>query len=366
MDHKLTTLGMTLELEMGPEDGVRLEERSWKRTLLVEDNSSRAARPSEAFIGSGEPSEAFTVTLHRIGSEGPRHFGSATVGRATPGERKSRRIEVALSLLGSADLDSCSVVTAGPAYGGSARFLGGLTQMGISFAVEIPSSQRAQTAEGNAPAGSEPFMLVSQLAALNAGGGWVRLNVRHPVSGQTIPYAALRVGRVRLCHGTEGWLTVLQTGAILNSPRGAAFVLASEPDIDAGELVQVAGWVRWIRPHTRKQRRPDSTGVAENSRQWSLQAIRPAAVTEPDIAAGRSARPSSPPSRPVRVVELFAGAGGMGLGFFMAKRRPQVRLLYSGEVHPVYAETLRANHAVLAAKPKNHRMGFFAHPREKV
>jgi len=51
----------------------------------------------------------------------------------------------------------------------------------------------------------------------------------------------------------------------------------------------------------------------------------------------------------LNVVELFAGAGGMGLGFLMARRsKTRFRLVLSGEIHPIYVETLKRNHNFLA------------------
>ncbi|MGE3335745.1 MAG: DNA cytosine methyltransferase [Rhodospirillaceae bacterium] len=47
----------------------------------------------------------------------------------------------------------------------------------------------------------------------------------------------------------------------------------------------------------------------------------------------------------INVVELFAGAGGMGLGFLLAANNSaRYRLVYSGEAHPIYSETLKRNH----------------------
>jgi DNA-cytosine methyltransferase len=46
----------------------------------------------------------------------------------------------------------------------------------------------------------------------------------------------------------------------------------------------------------------------------------------------------------LNVVDLFAGAGGMGVGFLLARQGDrEFRLLFSGESHPVYAATLRMN-----------------------
>ena len=51
------------------------------------------------------------------------------------------------------------------------------------------------------------------------------------------------------------------------------------------------------------------------------------------------------PKKILNVVELFAGAGGMGLGFMLATRAGRkFRLVFSGEMNPIYVETLRRNH----------------------
>lgn len=51
----------------------------------------------------------------------------------------------------------------------------------------------------------------------------------------------------------------------------------------------------------------------------------------------------------LNVVELFAGAGGMGLGFLLARRgHPAYKIVLSAEVDPIFVETLRANFRYLA------------------
>ena len=51
----------------------------------------------------------------------------------------------------------------------------------------------------------------------------------------------------------------------------------------------------------------------------------------------------------LNVVELFAGAGGMGLGFLNALGADGrgYRIAGSAEIHPIYAQTLRQNHAYM-------------------
>jgi DNA-cytosine methyltransferase len=61
-------------------------------------------------------------------------------------------------------------------------------------------------------------------------------------------------------------------------------------------------------------------------------------------AAGNRGRLAE--ARPhLNVVELFAGAGGMGLGFLLAdSARTRYHIVHSAELHSVYVQTLRHNH----------------------
>ena len=44
----------------------------------------------------------------------------------------------------------------------------------------------------------------------------------------------------------------------------------------------------------------------------------------------------------LNVADLFAGAGGMGLGFLMAEHpSKRFRLIFAGELHPIYTKTLQ-------------------------
>jgi DNA-cytosine methyltransferase len=51
-------------------------------------------------------------------------------------------------------------------------------------------------------------------------------------------------------------------------------------------------------------------------------------------------------------MELFAGAGGMGLGFVLASQigHPSYRLVLSAEIDPIYAHSLRRNHQYLSVR----------------
>jgi DNA-cytosine methyltransferase len=56
----------------------------------------------------------------------------------------------------------------------------------------------------------------------------------------------------------------------------------------------------------------------------------------------------------LNVVELFAGAGGMGLGFMAAQRKGvRYRVVSSTELNPIYAATLKRNHAEFARQVRD-------------
>ena len=287
--------------------------RFWKQALLIEDNFSRAARSSEHLMGAaGETPEQIAVGLHSIRGKDLHRLASRPAGNPESEARKDLRIDLALSLLAGRPAGPPAVVTAGPDYGGSSRFLQGLAERGLDFAVEISSSRALHLPEGDAPpAGS---LTGAELAAARVTrGGWSHVTVEHPVSGQPIVYAAVHLGRVRLHQGVTGWLTVLQTGAILNSTRGTAYILASRPQVDFEELIQVAGWVRWFGPYMRRLLRPASKGVAESSRQWSTRAIR-AAVTERTSTRDLRTQSGGAPSTPGPSRGTFCGGGRNGPG----------------------------------------------------
>jgi len=54
-------------------------------------------------------------------------------------------------------------------------------------------------------------------------------------------------------------------------------------------------------------------------------------------------------------MELFAGAGGLGLGFLLAAQQ-RCRLIYAAEVEPIYVKTLQRNHNYFTQHFKNARV----------
>lgn len=135
-------------------------------------------------------------------------------------------------------------------------------------------------------------------------------------------------------------------------------------------LAYLLAWTRWIRLAVRKAKRArismrtngeQGLGViqAPPSLDILVRANRRVAVGH-DIreAERRSHLPEHPgqlkrrltaDKKTLNVVELFAGAGGMGLGFLSA-RGPDgrgYRIAGAAEIHPIYTQTLKQNHAYM-------------------
>jgi len=256
------------------------------------------------------------------------------------------------------------VVVAGPVYGGNTLFLAGLASRDIDFVVEVRPSDRLHLRNGDSRS------RLRAAAGLLSAAKWKHIKVRAPGAPAALDYRVARLAEVRLPSNKTGDLFAGQTGGILGIHRGTILGISSKPGLDAEDLLRVVGWARWIRPTTRRQERrsllagahtkgsqPTSrrrTGTPlpvraniDLSRRQDEQAARLHEGFRKDATPWRGVLDSESPA--LNVIDLFAGAGCMGLGFLLAgDRKRHFRIVFSGEVNPIYAETLRRNHDALA------------------
>jgi DNA-cytosine methyltransferase len=331
----------------------------WRQIVLVEDDSARAVRRRAA--GVADHASTVLVRVHRVGRNGIRVAAERSY---VPGLLRDydakQRSDLALGLL---DGLSCrgSVVVCGPAYGSSSRFLDGLAARRLDAVVEVRPSSPVTI--GRSPKARQPVVASDLLDRAR----WRSLVV--PVAGvdsRSVTYAVARLGAGRLGSGPAGTLFAALTGGINGVQRGTLFGFSLADDATLEELIETVGWARWIRPLVRRVERPVAPqGVAPGERVLgTANGVTPrlrANITlsrrqDRADAAARLIAPQLPSfrgtlataSKPVNVVELFAGAGGMGLGFLLAgSGRSRYRLVYAGEVDPIYAQTLRSNRAAL-------------------
>jgi DNA-cytosine methyltransferase len=160
-------------------------------------------------------------------------------------------------------------------------------------------------------------------------------------------------------------------GGIDGYQRGVMVGITSL-SIDEGlpKLTELLAWMRSIRLAVRRHnRRCDESpllGPTEQTNSLTLALkVRPNRRLAAEIDLKAASQTSHSVDRPLQlrgqlegahrtlnVVELFAGAGGMGLGFMRAKGEHQqaYRITASAEIHPTYVETLRLNHRYLESQ----------------
>jgi len=331
----------------------------WLEVLLVEDDAARSTRRRSPGI-PGDAESTICVRLHRIRQGSPEELGRL---RYAPGKLQGQagRSAVALSLLRQfGPFEPGAVVAAGTTYGNNKVLPAALRERGLDYVLELPPSAEAAPASGSAEwcAPGQPARLSDVLAFAH----WESVEWVHPRTRQRLDHLAARFGEIVTAWGERGWLYVIQTGRVERLQRGTIFVLSSSGDPSCADVLEAISWTRWIRPWVRKLERAARGEMVHSL----LESERPGAAAEFCVRVniklsrrqdevhlngsnGRRLRRDEgrlwADCRRINVAELFAGAGGMGLGFLMARAaEPRYRIVFSGEAHPVYVETLRWNH----------------------
>lgn len=339
-------------------------EPGWSRIVLIEDDSARARRRTTAGVGSRRTPAEVTVRVHRVKG------GEATViaeksysgGKLSAASKRGGRAAVALELLDRLRLHrKGAVVVAGPVYGSNRLFREGLVERGYEFVVEVRPSTTVPDVcpdNGGAITASE---LVSDAA-------WKKVRISVPGAEAPVPYVVAKLGEVLFSPSSSGRVFAAGTGGIEGLHRGTIFGFTSASRASLKQLLGAVGWARWIRPAVRRQERlelEDNTRAAvqrgnkiqRNGVKLTVRSNITLARRQDQTAAQnhKSKIPDAWRSREVfaslpkvNVIELFAGAGGMGLGFLLASRgNRRYRLSCSAEVNPIYVETMRRNHEVI-------------------
>lgn len=195
---------------------------------------------------------------------------------------------------------------------------------------------------------------------------WQPVSLSEP-AGSSECFAA-NLGKAALGDVEDLTCFALSIGGIPEYQRGVLVGMTSlELDDKLKKLAQLLAWTRWIRLAVRKAKRTRSPTSSERRQ---LPSGEPGSApldmlvrANRRIAAGHDVRAAEQrlllPEQPVQlkrrltahkktlnVVELFAGAGGMGLGFLSARASGGrgYRIAGSAEIHPIYTQTLKQNH----------------------
>ena len=337
----------------------------FEEILVLEDNARALERRRGSSLSAQGTNPPVKMQLHRIDGTTTRTIAFKTYRSDASGRNPQRRVKALARLLEHARTDSTlSVVVAGTAYGESATSLAMLCALDRPVLVEVrPGRTVVATRQDRAPVPARDMLRDAH---------WENVEATMP-DGKMTRYAAAKLGTVDLPNGT-GELFAAQTGGI-DAVHPGTIIGISSIDLPIGNLVQLIAHVRWIGPALRSRSRKRRTGAASIRPSGAASTITARAnITQArrrDLRTWASGSKTAADSRPdtkgsllkasttLNVVELFAGAGGMGLGFLLAGgARGAFRVIHSAEVHPIYVQTLRSNHRTydrVIARPRGSR-----------
>lgn len=316
--------------------------------LVLEDNAAAAARHVDVGVANGGDGSVITVRVHRFNGGPPELAASRSYRAGAKRGQRNGRINFALRLLWRANPGNGSVVVAGTSYGSAGAFVDSLANQGVPFVVEVRPSTLLDIAGVRMKAGD-----------LLAQGKWRKVAAELP-DGTNVIYTAAKLADVALPRG-NGRLFAARVGGVEGAERSTVIGISSF-DAALDELLRLVGYSRWIRPASRRQvrsARGAADGAEPEGKAAGLRARANITLARRQDERAGSAPPAEAPFVPrgalgaqrarLKIVELFAGAGGMGLGFLLAGGdRARYRIVYSGEANPIYVQTLRANHAAVS------------------
>ena len=322
----------------------------FEEILVLEDNARGLERRRQAGVGEREENPPVKMRLHRINGTAAKEAARATYRSDASRRDPHRRCKALARLLEHARTgDSRSVLVGGTAYGESDACLGMLCDLALPFIVEVRPSRTVTPIQRNGARVRALDMLREPL--------WEEVEATMP-DGKTTKYGAARLGPVALPVGT-GELFAAQTGGLEGIHRGTIIGMSSVM-LPIADLVRLIAHVRWIGPalRGRKRKRQSADGIRPSGAASTITAranIKLARRQDARAqASGSDARFDAGPgtknslrkvSKTLNVVELFAGAGGMGLGFLLSGgRQGAFRIIHSAEADPIYVQTLRSNH----------------------
>ena len=321
---------------------------------IVEDDFQTATRQTARGVKGA--STTVTVRLHKV--EHGQYAGAYATTSYQTGELYSRgsqssRAAIALQMLEGARTDK-GVVVAGPQYGGSATFLRVLREKGADLVVEVRKASSVVSRIRTGMKSVHPLLRVLDRAR------WAVYWIDNPEAGSATAFSAAELGVIE----DRSMRVVAYTpGSVVDTAADLRIVVTTFMTTPLDQIISCVGWARWVRTLTRRAAKSELLKDLEPR----IQDEPPASlkyidiVGRPNIRLSRqqdmlllhqpngyraSETSSESTGALLNVVELFAGAGGLGLGFLLAgDAQRKFKLLYSAEVEPIYVSTLRRNHS---------------------
>ena len=319
---------------------------TFEEILLLEDDAKCTERDHRPGATRSDARAPFSVRVHRINGTGTTMVAETTYRVGVNGSNMCSRVAAAAQLLSEAvDGTRETVVVAGISYGGTDAGLAMLCEIGLPFVAQTKPSKRVRPAK-------RPLAPISARDLLTDR-GWTAVRATMP-DGGTVKFGAVKLGSLVLPSGS-GKLFAAHPGVGERNGHRTLIGISSF-DCRVADLVQLIAIRRWLRPALRRERRTQHSSGARPggaasaltaranitlARRQDERAVATAAVE----ACPHAKRSLLRAARSLNVVELFSGAGGMGLGFLLGGGADRAfRIIWSAEADPVCVETLRANH----------------------
>lgn len=324
--------------------------RGLGKILVVEDDAATSKRRRLLAIG-GSVRHGVNVRLHSVTNASRELLSERQYQAGKLVAAGGSKASIALRLIDEHTEASNAVVVAGATYGSNRDFVAGLLERGIPFVVEVRPSELMSSA-------SWKRLSRRHVATQLRNASWRSVTVASPTPEGTFDFAVASLTGMTPHLRVSGQLFAAQTGGIAGLHRGTILGFASARDERLEHLVEAIAWARWIRTSHRRDVRAEKSSGNELVRGPRASAFKGAAITVRTSIAnseGQDDRLKALQDEPVtlrgvlgkhralRVMELFAGAGGMGLGFLLADSG-RYQIVHSAEVNPIYVETLRRNH----------------------
>lgn len=323
----------------------------YPEVLLIEDDTSYAKN-----FSNDSQRDIVGIRLHLIGRNGQQisTLDEQSYQKGTLSGQQGGRASIAMKMLDNVrSQHRRAIVVANSHYGANALFLQDLTRSGFSFAVEMPHDYCIVSRSSTLPKSS------SQITDLLKTVTQVAVSLETPIA--TTLYTTADLGIQCLSSGISGRLFAFDTGAIGAIHRGTILGFSNIHRLGLVRLLQAIGWVRWFRILSRRIKRDsdcaETAGIYRKIECNQLPSMIPirANITLAKTQDHRIIIPQQVSTatqgaltqtrNTLRVLELFAGAGGMGLGFQLARHNHhKFDVIYSAEINPIYVKTLNINY----------------------
>jgi DNA-cytosine methyltransferase len=345
-----------------------MSQRNCKLWVVDDDEAlSERQKPREP----GDAAEHTTVRLHLV-EQGA--FSTLQKQSYKPGSlAQGGKCALALSLIKRAQSPLNVVVVAGSTYGGNRNFIESLADLKLNFVVGLKPTTKlgAQPKES----GKEQISRCLKLEDFLFGAHWQRIKIQPPENVGAVQCSAAELGFIQFGGIDNLRLFAVASGGIIGLKRGLMIGATTLVDASLSQLAETLGWVRWLRPLSRRKARLAKTvsltearlgfpkAKSQDTSLFDFALRSNITISSQHDAADSSRAPRyaavqnlrnllTANKRFLNVAELFAGAGGMGLGFLLANNlTAKYKIAFAGEIDPVCIATLRANHNYLAAHP---------------